>query len=152
MAGRKRKAPGLKVINGTSKRGGNAAHVPQVEALGKIPEPPTWLSAFAEAEWRRLAPVLTQSKILNENDIHNLAAFCHAYSLYVSAAEKVNEFGPVVDTPQGGMMKNPAVAAMADASRDMRAFGGALGLDPTSRSRMAIGGNSDEKTNPFLAL
>lgn len=152
MKGRKPKAPGMKVVRGGKYAGSAGQAACSVDESASVPAAPAWLSEKARREWDRIAPALVNAGAFNDLDQHNLSCFCQAYALYQDATQLVNENGAVVGTPQGGMMKNPAVAVLADASRDMRAFGGAIGLDPISRGRLGFGDKKKPQGNPFLAL
>lgn len=149
--GRKPKPSNLKVIQGNAgKRKLNDAE-PQAEALQQIPEAPAWLTELGIEAWDHLASWLVGSKILTATDLHNLEAFCSAYSRWRAAEEHYAKEGPVVEGATGGPVKNPAATVINESLKQMAMFGSALGLDPASRVRLAVPG-SGEDDNPFAAL
>lgn len=146
--GAKPKPKALKLIQGTHRKDRDNEHAPDIQELGRIPPPPETLSAIAQDKWRELVPHLVQHKIITGVDIHNLEAFCSAYSLWRLAMDDVATHGVLVESSSGELKKNPAITAVKDASGDMRAFGSNLGLDPASRSRLVVG-NKKSQDNEF---
>lgn len=114
-------------------------------------DPPEWLSQIAQEMWSRVVPSLLGEQVLCVTDLHNVEAFCNAYSNWRAAQEAVVKHGQVVETPQGGLMKNPALTAVKEAAAQMVTFGSLLGLDPASRSRLT-GGKKDGAKNPFAGI
>lgn len=148
--GRKPKPTAKKELAGNpGKRALNKAE-PQFSKITNV-DPPDWLSERAAAVWRMLVPELLRENVLALTDLHNIEAFCAAYSNWRMAQEAVDQFGPVVESAQGSPMKNPALTAANEAMRQMVTFGSMLGLDPASRTRI-IGGNKQKSTNEFAAL
>lgn len=148
--GRKAKPTARKQLAGNpGKRALNTAE-PKFSDVTNI-DPPDWLSSRAETMWRMLVPELLREKVLCITDLHNVEAFCSAYSKWRLAEEAVEEFGIVVESAQGSPMKNPALTAANEAMRQMATFGALLGLDPSSRSRI-IGGKKPGGDNPFSGL
>lgn len=118
-----------------------------------VPEPPDWMEGLAAAKWREVASWLVASRILSATDVHNLEAFCCAYARWRTAEQEVAEKGIVIvagphDIPQ----KNPAVAIVHEALRQMQTHGSALGLDPASRVRLAMAeqGGQDAEDHAFM--
>lgn len=101
--------------------------------------------------WRMVVPELLRENVLALTDLHNVEAFCLAYSNWRLAQDSVESFGIVVQSSQGSPIKNPALTAANEAMRQMVTFGSMLGLDPASRTRI-IGGNKQKTTNPFAGL
>lgn len=149
--GRKPKPSSLKVIQGNAGKRKLNDSEPQAEALQQIPEAPAWLTELGIEAWDHLASWLVGSKILTVTDLHNLEAFCSAYSRWRDAEEHYAKEGPVVEGATGGPVKNPAATVINESLKQMAMFGSALGLDPASRVRLAVPG-SGEDDNPFAAL
>lgn len=146
--GRPPKPTALKVVQGNPGKRALPKNEPAPEALRDVPEPPYWMAETAAEVWHRVAPWLTETKILAATDLHNLEAFCVAYQRWREAQDDIDKNGLVVTGAQGGPMKNPACTVANESLRQVATFGAALGLDPSSRARLKPG-NSGEKTNPF---
>ncbi|MNJ28495.1 Phage terminase, small subunit [compost metagenome] len=148
--GRKPKPTAKKQLAGNpGKRALNTAE-PEFTRITDV-DPPEWLSERAAVVWRMLVPELLRENVLALTDLHNVEAFCTAYSNWRLAQDSVEQFGIVVESSQGSPMKNPALTAANEAMRQMVTFGSMLGLDPASRTRI-IGGNKQKSTNEFAAL
>jgi P27 family predicted phage terminase small subunit len=114
-------------------------------------DPPEWIDGYAKDMWERVMPLLCKQQILQLTDIHNVELFCMAYKNWRLAQEEVAKNGVVVMGAEGGPVKNPALTAVNEATRQMATFGAMLGLDPSSRSRLT-GGTRKKPSNPFGAL
>jgi len=108
---------------------------------------PKWLPKLAKEMWATVCPHLCKKNVLAVTDLHNLEAFCVAYSTFRMANDSVQKDGVVVDGAGGGPIKNPACTAVNESLRQMAIFGGNLGLDPSSRGRLI--GSDKPNTNPF---
>ena len=149
--GRKPKPSHLKAVQGNPGKRAVNQDEPQAESLTQTPEPPEWLSDLGQAAWLKLAPWLVGSKILTASDLHNLEAFCAAYSRWRLSEIDIAKNGLTVETPMGGIAKNPACTVANESLKQMSVFGSALGLDPSSRARLAVPGAKDA-ANPFAEL
>lgn len=148
--GRKPKPTAKKELAGNpGKRALNKAE-PEFSRITDV-DPPAWLSARAAVVWRMVVPELLRESVLALTDLHNVEAFCTAYSNWRLAQDSVETFGIVVQSSQGSPIKNPALTAANEAMRQMVTFGSMLGLDPASRTRI-IGGREDNETNEFADL
>lgn len=112
-------------------------------------DPPEWLDDLAAEVWKFYAPKLCEQRILTVIDLHNLEAFCAAYSRWRLAERELAEGGLVVDGPQGPK-KNPAATVLNEALRQMQTFGASLGLSPSDRGRIKV--PDGPKKNPFKDL
>ena len=150
-SGRKSKPTALKVLQGNAgKRKINAAE-PEADTLSDAPIAPEWLDEIAKAMWDRTAQWLVGAKILTDQDLHNLEAFCMAYSRWREAETHVTKHGHVLENPTSGVLyKNPSLTVINETKRQMINFGSALGLDPSSRSRLAVPDTPGD--NPFSEL
>lgn len=111
-------------------------------------DPPEWLPELARGMWLTLCPQLCNSKVLSTTDIHNLEAFCSAYSRWRKAEEEIAKVGITIATVAGGFIKNPACTVANESLRQLQSFGASLGLDPASRGRL-ISPTSGKNSNPF---
>lgn len=146
MRGRKPKPTQQKALSGNPGKRPLNKNEPKPSAMTEVDAPP-WLDGVARDVWGWYAPRLLKTKVLTEIDLHNLEAFCMAYSRWRLAEEEVAEKGLTVSTLNGGIQKNPAVTVVNEALRQIATFGALLGLDPSSRSRIAVPGA--QTGNPF---
>jgi len=112
---------------------------------------PDWLAEdeLAEPLWDMLIQELCGAEVLCITDIHNLEAFCAAYSRWRKAEKEIALHGLVVEGATGGPVKNPACTVANESLRQMTSYGSLLGLDPASRSRLVGGGKKKGDKNPF---
>lgn len=122
------------------------------------PNPPTWLSREAKAEWRRVVPGLARLDLLKEEDRAALTNYCETWATYVDAIRQVREQGIVVEnrsvrkdgTESVWLTKNPAVAVAEAASKLLRSWCHEFGLTPSAEARVTRGvGEDDPDANPF---
>lgn len=151
--GRKPKPTALKALAGNpGKRALNKAE-PTFTPLLNV-ECPAWLAAdeWAPTLWDMLMKELCGAEVLCLTDLHNLEAFCAAYSRWRRAEMEITVRGLVVEGATGGPIKNPACTVANESLKQMTTYGALLGLDPSSRTRL-IGGNKKQGGgNPFAAL
>lgn len=151
--GRKPKPKALKKLAGNpGKRALNNAE-PTFSALLHV-DCPEWLAGdeWAPTLWEMVIKELCGAQVLCITDLHNLEAFCAAYSRWRRAERAITEHGLVVEGATGGPIKNPACTVANESLKQMTTYGALLGLDPSSRSRL-IGGNKKQGGgNPFAAL
>ncbi|KYH00125.1 phage terminase small subunit P27 family [Bradyrhizobium sp. DOA1] len=111
--------------------------VGDASALNASTKPPAWLSKHAKAEWRRVAPILIDRRILTDTDLTSLEHYCTATGQVREMQKIIACEGSVVMTERG-LRAHPAVRIQADAMNRARLIGNELGLSPTSRNRPAI--------------
>lgn len=149
-SGRKPKPTQRKVAAGNpGKRALNVAE-PDFGLITDI-DAPDWITGAGREMWERITPLLCRQKVLQMTDLHNVEVFCMAYQNWRSATENVAKNGVVVPGAMGGPVKNPALTALNEASKQMATFGAMLGLDPASRQRL-VGGSKQGAANPFGRL
>lgn len=85
------------------------------------------------------------------SEIHNVEMFCIAYENLRKSQQEVAMMGVTLTTDQGSVIKNPALTALNEASKQMAQFGSMLGLDPASRTRL-MGGGGKPKDNAFAEV
>lgn len=112
-------------------------------------DPPEWLDDLASQMWETVCPELCSKKVLAVTDLHNLEAFCTAYSTWRQAVQEVKDKGLVVEGATGGPIKNPACTVVNESLRHMSMFGASLGLDPAARGRLTGGSSGGGNTNQF---
>lgn len=145
MRGRKPKPTKQKELAGNPGKRALNKQEPQPSALTAV-DAPGWLDDTAREAWGWYAPRLIQTKVLTEIDLHNLAAFCMAYSRWRQGETEIQQYG-ITLRGEYGTSKNPAVTVVNEALKQLATFGALLGLDPSSRSRIAVPGAP--QGNPF---
>lgn len=131
-SGAKPKPNSKKLLSGSKHANADAI---EFELITNV-DPPEWLDELASEMWKTLCPLLCKEKVLAVTDLHNLEAFCSAYSLFRLCELEIRDKGIVVVGATGGPIKNPALTAKNEALRQISSFGGSLGLDPASRGRL----------------
>lgn len=157
--GRPAKPTPLKILTGNpGKRPLNNAE-PKPSATA--PKCPTWLDPEAKRLWKELAPELERLGLLTCVDGGSLAAYCQAWAEFRLATETLRREGRCVQTggqPHedqdgkpigrgwigGQMQPHPAVAQQRSAWSAIKSFAGLFGLDPSSRSKLHVGGETAE--------
>jgi P27 family predicted phage terminase small subunit len=134
MPGRRPKPTALKELEGSRIR--RRGDEPQP---GGIPKCPQHLDADAKKEWRRISRELLSLGLLTSIDRAALAAYCAAWSRWITAEVNVQKFGAVIKSPKSGFpIANPYVGIANTAMTNMRAFLIEFGMTPASRSRLSI--------------
>jgi len=136
MKGRKPTPTAIKKLNGNpGKRALNKAE-PQYADLGLTP--PEFLDEIAQKEWRRLIRLMAPVGSIKASDAAVLSAYCSAFSDFVRLAEMGRGKGFIAKAPNGCPMVSPLFTALSKARTEMARLASALGLDPTSRTRVAV--------------
>jgi P27 family predicted phage terminase small subunit len=136
MKGRKPHPTRLKVLRGNpGKRALNAAE--PMPARG-IPDCPEWLDDVAKAKWDALVPELDRLGLLTVVDGDVLACYCQAWAEFQEATEILQSEGRTCEGGSGGTKMHPAVTMQRTAWKAIRDFAALFGLDPSSRTRLAV--------------
>ncbi|BBX39269.1 phage terminase small subunit P27 family [Mycobacterium simiae] len=97
MAGGARQPAKLLLLNGRGDGKDSAGRVvptpPNFKRVG--PNPPTWLTREAKAEWRRIAPGLERLDLIKAEDRAALAAYCELWSRWYQAQKDIQKNGLV---------------------------------------------------------
>jgi P27 family predicted phage terminase small subunit len=122
----------------------------------KPPDPPEFLTEDAQNEWCRVVPELLALGLLTVLDVMPLAAYCDAYSRWMSAERALARMkagdahfsGLMIKGSAGSPMANPLVKIARCAAADMVHFAGEFGMTPVARSRLAAGVGGQPPTGP----
>jgi len=146
-SGRKKKPTLLKWVTGNPGRRPINPSEPE-PSPGKVLAP-DWLDEEGRKKW---AEVLNNCQWITSADGDVLALYCDSYSHYMKA-QRLSIKTPLVKTPEGKLMKNPAWTARNEAFHQMRSAGSELGLSPSSRAGISSGGKSqkDELTEKYFS-
>jgi P27 family predicted phage terminase small subunit len=144
--GRKPKPNKQKLLSGSKHANQQAVEFDLIQDV----DPPEWLDEIAAQMWGIICPRLCKERVLAVTDLHNLEAFCSAYSTFRLAETEVRNNGLTVEGATGGLVKNPALTAKNEALRQIATFGSMLGLDPSARGRlMNPSGNGGNEFSEF---
>jgi len=101
------------------------------------PNPPTWLSAEAKAEWRRIVPKLEAAGILATIDRAGLALVCEAWSEYRAADRILKREGLTYKSEEDGITRrHPMMKVKNDAAIRWAQLSQRFGLTPSDRTRI----------------
>lgn len=151
MRGRKPKPSAQRALEGNPGHRSLNPDEPQLGALADHLTPPPELVDLpvAQAEWRRLAPLLQHAGVITEGDRTALLALCVEWARYIEA--RGNAYPRVVKAPSGYAMPNPWLAIQTKALAACLKLWPELGLTPSSRSRVsATGVSPDNEFAEFL--
>lgn len=149
MRGRKPKPTAVKIAAGNPGKRELNEREPRFEIA--IPTPPKHLDAEARKEWRRVAAMLYQSRVLTPADRAALAVYCVAYSRWVSAELTVQKYGTVLKSDKQGLYQSPYLSVANRAIDTMLKAAAEFGLTPASRSRIKVDeGDADEDLTEML--
>lgn len=124
-------------------------------------EAPKYFGKLAKECWKRIVPFLESTGRVERIDTSLVEQYCTQYEIYRVAYQDVQKNGiqkPMYKTLQNqmgekigkdfvGYKKNPAVMTMKDASNQLNAIGGQLGLSPKARQMlMSLASKSENKT------
>lgn len=138
-SGRKKKPTLLKLVIGNP--GHRKLNESEPEPAAGEVIPPKWLDETALEKW---AEVLDNCRWITPADADTLALYCDSYSHYLKA-QRLSIKTPLVKTPEGKMIKNPAWTARNEAFNQMRSAGSELGLSPSSRAGISGGREKRDK-------
>lgn len=143
--GRKPMPTHLKLLRGNPGKGKINREEPEPALPPAPPDPPSVLTGYAAAEWRRIAGELFRLKLLTTFDIYPLAAYCQAYQNWRTAVEKLELIakrdppmaGLLIKTQKGGVMQNPLYLTVRQSANDMVRYANEFGFTPAARSRIS---------------
>ena len=151
----------LLLLNGRGEGQDSAGRpVAQAPAFKRLaPNPPSWLSREAKAEWRRVVPGLVRLDLVKPEDRATLAAYCEVWSRLVAATRDIAENGLTVrntSTRKDGsestwFTKNPAVAIAEQAETRLRQYANDFGLTPAAERNVSKRDDDrgEFEANPF---
>lgn len=136
MRGRKPQPTVLRILRGNPGRRPIQDDEPAPSAVLDL-KPPDWLDSEAQAEWTRLAPLLSQLGVLTETDTGALTAYCEAWATWKGATQKIRQFGMVIKGKEGDLpVVSPYVKIAHNALTHMRGLLIEFGMTPSSRTKI----------------
>ncbi|QHL55817.1 hypothetical protein C7M23_02943 [Bacillus subtilis] len=112
------------------------------------------MDKVGKKEFKRVAALLTEVEIITEADISMLAAYCNAYSQYVSISKIIEEDGIMVHTEakdeDGNPIKlvgeeHPLLKWQKNYFDQMNSAANDFGLTPSARAKLAITRTQEER-------
>jgi len=150
--GRPRKPDALKKLHGTARK--DRAVESTASATG-MPTRPMGLSQQAIRVWKSLAPKLHGLGLLSDIDQSTFAVYCQAYADWLELTRLLNKLGVAncySETESGYRQAIPEIAVRDKAYQVMQRLETRFGLDPSSRSGIAVEGKQKiaNATEEFL--
>jgi len=136
MAGRKPKPTALKILQGNP--GKRKLNKNEPKPRTEIPSCPTWLTAMAQMEWKRIVPQLKKLGLISKLDRSALAAYCQAFGRWQDAELEIRKYGFVCITDKGNVIQRPEVGIANKALEQMYKFLTEFGMSPASRTKLSV--------------
>lgn len=103
------------------------------EGISKIPMPPSWLSAEAKAEWRRVVPYLIARRTIADGDWCLVENYCLAAGQVRHCQRILAKEDSFVKSERSAPRPHPAYRLMHAAMAEARRHAAELGLGPHRR-------------------
>ncbi|MEK4088242.1 MULTISPECIES: phage terminase small subunit P27 family [unclassified Bacillus (in: firmicutes)] len=138
----------------TEELAARAEHEKKLKMRSDNIKPPTWLDKVGKKEFKRVAALLAEVEIITEADISMLAAYCNAYSQYISISKVIEEDGIMVHTEgedeEGNLIKligeeHPLLKRQKNYYDQMKSAANDFGLTPSARAKLAITRTQEER-------
>ncbi len=114
------------------------------------PTCPTWLTAEAKAEWRRIIGQLDTAGLMTLADRAALAAYCDAWADYVRAAAELKSALAKDGIGYAEAVRQGIVGSKAKAREAMLKAADRFGLSPAVRARVKANDDGDEDATPAI--
>jgi P27 family predicted phage terminase small subunit len=125
-----------------------------LRARPAVPNPPSWLSREAKAEWKRITPELDELGLLSKMDRAVLAMYCTWWSKFCELERHLRGLGVTVEGRRAGeSVKPPAWSMWKDASDRVHQLAKELGITPMVRLRTDLpspAGDTDDDDDDIL--
>lgn len=140
-SGRRKQPTALAILRGNpGKRRLDADREPQPAAIGDgFDTPPAELRGDrrAQAEWRRLVPLLRDCGLITQAERAALISLCLEWSTYLAARWQLQRYGLTV-IADGKPCKSPYLAIADGAIDHCRRMWTELGLTPSGRAKVRL--------------
>ena len=150
---RPRQPSAIKRLKGEMRPSRTNAREPQPGLT--LPAVPKSLPSVARDEWKRVAKILYDARVLTDADLAVLRGYCINFARAFEAEQKVNKEGVTITEERVlgrrayfVAKENPAFSAALKARKQMLEFARELGLSPTSRTKIQ---SAPEETRAPLA-
>ena len=151
MKGRTPKPSAIRELEGDLGKRPNNTEEPKPDPT--MPKMPAGLTGDAKKCWQLLAPELNKIGILTKIDAGGLESYCRLYATARECWRKVKSTGGPVVEDSGKVVRNPYLAEAIRAETLLHKIRSELGLNATSRSRIAATPSQNEgDLDGFLRL
>jgi hypothetical protein len=135
-AGRKATPTALKILRGNP----GLRPLPKDEPKPKagLPACPSWLTATAKREYRKIGAILVGSSVMTVADGHALVMIATSFATWVEAEKAVLEHGLLVKGRDGAPAVNPFRKVANEAYDRTRQLLIEFGMTPASRTRVKV--------------
>lgn len=113
-------------------------------------EPPEHLDDIAQAEYRRIVPLLQELPIA-ALDYAQVSSYCQFYSNWMQATAQMKNQDMVITTAHG-VRQNPLITIQRDAHASMQSIAQKLGMTIDSRLKIMTPRKEEQKHDPFKAM
>jgi len=111
--------------------------------LTRMPKAPGYFSPYAQAEWKRVLPVLVARRLICAADLAQVETYCCMAGLVRQIETERQLAGGIIDVKLFGVQNRAAQTA--------RQIAATLGLDPVSRARLGnVAPDDDHHDNPLM--
>lgn len=107
---------------------------PQPETRDDTLEPPATLPEAAQAQWRMIAPQLSEMGVFTHLDRDALEMYCTAYATWRDAQLQIQQYGPLTKTKAGYVQQSPYMQIANKAFEQMKALMREFGMTPSART------------------
>ena len=118
--------------------------------LTVAPQPPTYLTDAAKAEWRRVAPACVELGVLTQTDLRALELLCSALAQEAELVAALSRDGPTVGGV-GTTKANPAGRLLCETRAHALRLMSEFGLTPKGRNGLAVA-PPPKPANPFAEM
>lgn len=133
-----------KKLEGTYRADRAARNEPKPRVM--IPTCPEWLTAEARKEYKRVAKILVETRVLTEADRTALAAYAHEFAAWREAENKATTLGAVIFSEKtGAPYLNPWRNIASNHFKNMVKLMAEFGLTPASRARIEAQPEDEKK-------
>ncbi|WP_043318102.1 phage terminase small subunit P27 family [Microbulbifer sp. HZ11] len=150
-AGRPRKAPQLKVLEGSFRKDRDDHGAAQSKPVG-LPPCPVWLPRTAKKYWKEIGPQLANAGLMSLLDTAAFAAHCDSMGKFEEVTRKLKTLDDMMDTTPNGLQIQSALFTIRNKLWDqVLKSASEFGLTPAAASRvkapeqkqMSLGGFED---------
>lgn len=116
-------------------------HDPVTEEAAKVVSvtPPVWLKAEGLKVWQRLAPRLSQLKLLSPTDAETFGRYCRNFARWMKMQKRLDDMGEIyeIETASGKVRRaDPAFLIGDRLERQLVSAEAVFGLNPAERQRI----------------
>lgn len=141
--GRPRKPTAIKILDGTFREDRHGSE-PNVDALKKLPNPPSSLGKEGKSRWKIEGAKMMDKGILAETDLPALEVYCSAWDEVRHCEKVLAEQGEYFFRDNGTMSAHPAIRRKGEAQDRIRAYQREFGMTPSSRTGVKVEKRADQ--------